>query len=85
MRVERPVCLHGALMHVCAKCVAASQVSFMSDRPAVGHAGAALRSLVTKKASLHRMRTSFRHEPQVCRGGSFTARPPGGVSPGAPC
>ena len=80
MRVERPVCLHGALMPVCAKCVASSQVSFMSDRPAVGHAGAALRSLVTKETSLHRTATSFRHEPQVCQVGSFTARPTGSFS-----
>ena len=52
MRVERPVCLHGALTPVCAKCVAASQVSLMSDNPAVGHAGAALRNPVTEEASL---------------------------------
>ena len=81
MRVERPVCLcHGALTPVCAKCVAASQVRLMSARPAVRHAGAALRGPVTKEASLHRTPTSFRHEPEVCRVGSFTARSPGGFS-----
>ena len=52
----------------------------MSDRPAVGHAGAALRSLVTKETSLYRTATSFRHEPEVCQFGSFTARPTGGFS-----
>ena len=80
MRVERPLRLHGALTPTCAKCMPASQVSLKSERPAVGHTGAALRSLVIKKASLHCTPTSFRHEPQVCRGGSFTACLPGGFS-----
>ena len=80
MRVERPVCVHGALTPVCAKCVAASQVRLMSVRPAVRHAGAALRSLVTKEASLDAFARSVAHKAQVPQQWSFTARPPGGFS-----
>ena len=62
------------------KVLAVSQVSLMSERPPLRHVGAPLRSLVTKETSLHRTATSFRHEPQVCQVGSFTARPTGSFS-----
>ena len=81
MRVERPACLHGALTPVCDKCVAAPQVSLKSERPAVGRAGAALRSPVTKEASLRCKPRYVRHKAQLLQQWMFTARPPGGVSP----
>tara|TARA_B110000037_G_scaffold76433_1_gene91432 strand:- start:209 stop:622 length:414 start_codon:yes stop_codon:yes gene_type:complete len=52
----------------------------MSVRPAVRHAGAALRSLVTKEASLDAFARSVAHKAQVPQQWSFTARPPGGFS-----
>jgi hypothetical protein len=85
LRVERPACLHGALTPVCDKCVAAPQVRLMSDRPAVGRAEAALRSAVTKEASLDAFARSVAHKAQVPQQWTFTAHPPGGFSPGAPC
>ena len=74
------MCLHGVRSRPFAQNVAAPQVSTNRARPPYGDAEAPLRFTVTNEASLHRTPKSFRHEPQVCRVGSFTVRPPGGFS-----
>ena len=65
MRRERPLCLHAAPILTSAEFMPMPQVELMGARPPLGHAGAPLRSTVTKKSSLRATGTSFRHKTQV--------------------
>ena len=74
-RVERPVCLHGTLVPVCAECATVPQVKAIQLRPAPGDPGAALRVMVTNETTLNAARASIRHDAQVCRERCFSHSP----------